>query len=792
MTIVNKSLTPGGGVSPVNPRRRTLVWGLILVVLQVTSARAQTPNTETQTNAPATLDAVVVTANKRVENVQEVPKSVMVVTPETLSKSGVTTIRELGNLIPSLSTSSRERIAAPPIRGISSFSISIGVQTQTGIIIDDVPQASFSSLFKELTDIERVEVLAGPQSTLSGRNASGGLINIVTRAPSDTFSAEASFEQTSDRQQRFSAFLTGPLSQSLAFSLTAFSNEWEGNIKSLTETNGNRPLNLGGWDTQGARGKLRWQPNERLIATLTLYGMESLVSRVGSIPAGTYFHVDPQARYTSDTLDRSIQEVFPGLTPQPYNRWTGSPRHTLLDNRDTGGSLHIEYELDNAATLTSITSIAHAKTNRLDNIFAVPFTGMTFPDMADPYAYVDYDTQTNTQELRLASPSGQKFDYLVGLVYSDMDTRHPYERLGVLPVNWNRTFDMQSAAVFARGTWHLGARDALTVGIRHQRDDMGYSFAFLPLVANATVPDSIATGRKKYNFSSGELSWRHELAKEVSAWMTVSSTQSGEVYDLEDNRSAMEPGGLQPLDSQKVRNIEVGLKSQWWQRRLTMNVTAFLARYEQYHIQSREEAPNPNDPPIIKLFAIGEVQTRGVELETRLRATERLNLNLAAAWIDASIRDYPDGPCYPRQSAAQGCTPSGRAGVAGRQVDLAGNRMPNSPKFKLTSAANYFIPLNRLPFDVELGAAYRWQSMVQFDFRGHPDLVQGSYGVLNVSAALLDRDGRYSLSVFVNNLLDRNFYSNKEDNTRWSAPAYHGRFARDSFRYAGINLRVNF
>jgi len=786
MRFVNHKLIGGGG-KPAFQRRH-----VALSVLVAASTQALAQSASVETGLPATLDTVLVTANKRIENVQEVPKSIMVVTPEALSKSGVSTIRELGHLIPSISASSRERIAAPPIRGISSFSISIGVQTQTGIIIDDVPQASFSSLFKELTDIERVEVLAGPQSTLSGRNASGGLINIVTRAPSDTFSAETSFEQTSDRQQRFSAFVTGPLGPSLAFSINAFSNEWEGHLRSLTETYGHRPLHLGGFDTQGARGKLRWQPDDRLTATLTLYGMESLVTRAGSIPAGAYFYVTPDARYVSDTLGRSMQEIFPGLEARPYNRQVGTPRHSVLDNRDSGGSLHVEYELENAATLTSITSIAHAKTARLDNIFAVPFTGMTFDINADPYAHVDYDTETKAQEFRLSSPTGGKFDYLIGAVYSDMDTLHPYERLGVIPVNWMRTFDMQSAAVFARGTWHPGQRDALTAGMRYQRDEMGYSFAFLPLVQGATVPDSLAEGRRKYDFFSGELSWRHEWAKDISTWLTLSNTQSGEVYDLEDNRGAMMPGGLQPLNSQKVRNIEFGLKSQWWQRRLTLNATAFLARYANYHIQSREDAPNPADPPIIKLFAIGEVQTRGVELETRLRATGRLNLNFAAAFIDATIRDYPDGPCYPRQNAQQGCASSGIAGVAGKQVNLAGNRMPNTPKFKLAGAANYFIPLNKVPFDLELTAAYRWQSGVKFDFRGHPDLVQGSFGVLNLSAALLERDGRYSLSVFVNNVFDKNFYAAKDDDTRWSAPAYHGRFARDSFRYAGVNLRVNF
>jgi len=744
-------------------------------------ALAQTSAVE---STPTTLDAVVVTANKRVENVQEVPKSILVVTPEALSKTGVTTARELGNVIPSITASPSERSGegTPSIRGISSFSFSIGVQTQTGIVIDDVPQASFSALYRELTDIERVEVLAGPQSTLSGRNASGGLINIVTRAPSDSFAAEVSLEHTSDRQQRASAFMTGPLSDTLAFSLTAFSNEWEGPLRSLTEIGpGQRPLHLSGWDTQGARGKLRWQPHSRLEATLTAWTMESTVLMPAAFPSGAYVEVDPAATYgVFTTPGPTMENLFPGLVVKKYNTWTGSPRHSTYNSRDAGGSVRVEYEFENAATLTSITSLSKSKLPMRDNAFGVPF-----PDGLDPYADSVHDTETKLQELRLTSPSGDAFTYLLGVVYSDTDTQYPYLRLGIAPVNWLRSVDIQSAALFARGTWNVGAHDALTAGFRYQHDDMGYGFAFLPLQAGATVPDLLVTGSNHYDFVSGELSWRHTLTDRVNAYATLAISQSGKVYDLEDNQGAMEPGGLQPLDSQKVRNLEMGLKGQWWERRLTTNLNVFLARYDHYHIQVFEPMLDPSAVPVINLFAIGKVETSGIEFETRLRATDRLDVNLNGTYLDATFKDYPNAPCYDRQTVAEGC-------IDGIQGNLAGTRMPNTPKLKLSGAANYFVPLDRLPFDLELGLSYRWQSKVWFDFSGNPNLYQNGFGILNLSATLLDHDGRYQLSLFVNNVLNQNFYSRLLDDARWSAPAYHGGYARDSFRYGGVRLMFHF
>jgi len=786
MFVVNYKLI-GGGQTLITRCCRVALAGVGAVALPVVWAQGGMGETAT------TLDAVVVTANKRVENVQEVPKSVLVVTPETLSKSGVTTIRELGNVIPSISGALPPgRSAAPPIRGISSFSLSIGVPSQTGIVIDDVPQASYSSLFKELIDIERVEVLAGPQSTLSGRNASGGLINIVTRAPADMFAAELTMEQTSDRQQRFSAFITGPLSQTLAFSIAAFSNEWEGHLRSPTETNGNRPLHLNGWDTQGVRSKLRWQPNDLFNATLTLYTMESEQLLVGAFGSahGAYFFVDPAAVHGFDPFRRTFSEMYPGMTLGKYNTWTESPRHGVYNFKDRGGSLHLEYELGGGSTLTSITSLIKTDMPRLDNFIGMRYgigPDVTVPGPGYPFAHVDYTTENKTQELRLTSPGEQPFEYMLGLIYTDIDTTHPYQRLGIFPVNWVRAFDMQSAALFSRGTYHVSERDALIAGLRYQRDKMGYAWEFLPLQADATIPDTFVSGNSDYDFISTELSWRHDIADDINAYVTLARTQSGEVYDLEDNRGAMMPGGLQPLDSQKVRNIELGLKSQWWERRLTLNFNAFLAKYDNYHIQTAEVI-DVTQAPFIKLFAIGKVQTHGIEFETRLRASENLNLSLNGAWVNAEIRDYPGAQCYPRQTLEQGC-------VNQLQVDnIAGNSMPGVPKFRVSGAASYFMPLDLLPFDLEFAASYRWQSKMEFDWRGSPDpnLQQRSYGVMNVSAILLDREGRYSVSLFVNNVLDRHFYTRVVDYTGWTAPAYWGQFARDSFRYSGVNVRFNF
>jgi len=109
-----------------------------------------------------------------------------------------------------------------------------------------------------------------------------------------------------------------------------------------------------------------------------------------------------------------------------------------------------------------------------------------------------------------------------------------------------------------------------------------------------------------------------------------------------------------------------------------------------------------------------------------------------------------------------------------------------------TLSASYFITPERLPFDFELGAFYRWQSKTRFDYFGNPLLYENGYGVLNLSATLLDRSSRYSVTLFVNNALDKNFYADLRDDQYWSETALFARYARDSFRYSGVKVQVNF
>lgn len=227
--------------------------------LAAQSASAQSAKTEKPTEAQ-TAD-IVVTGQKRSENAQGVPKQVTIASQVQLTTAGVNRLVDLFGVFPAITpTSVGQNPLNPGIRGIAPVSGQIGVPSQTGIVVDDFPQATFSTLSSELADVERIEVFAGPQSTLSGRNAASGLINFVTRSPSRVSDFRFGVEQTSDRQTRITAFLTGPLSSTVAYSLSGFYNKWDGNLVDPLLNN----ERLGGFDSKGVRGKLRWEPTSDL------------------------------------------------------------------------------------------------------------------------------------------------------------------------------------------------------------------------------------------------------------------------------------------------------------------------------------------------------------------------------------------------------------------------------------------------------------------------------------------------------------------------------------------------
>lgn len=705
---------------------------------------------------------IVVTAQKRTERVQDIPKQVQVVATEELQSAGVTQLRELGNISPSISGSSNLN-GTPAIRGVSSFAFSIGVQAQTGIVIDDVPQPTFSNLANELVDIERVEVLAGPQSTLSGRNSAGGLINIVTRSPKGEWGVDGTYEQTTDGQYRATGFLTGPITDGLAFSVSAYRNKWDSNIVNIRDGK-----NILGYDVWGFRGKVRAEISPAITATLSGFYQRSDQNRMSN-GGGVYLTSQPGTLF-----GRTFEQWFPGVTPSRDNKEISVPNVGYSKSKSRGGDLRVEFDLG-AATLTSVTSYSKYDRPIVDYFAPLPNA------VANQNYMVDYFTQ----ELRLASSGAGPLQYVVGAVYYDTDTKFPYYRTGFAPTDRLLSTRIKNAALFGRATYQFGEGTFLTGGLRYAHDKYGFGFVFSPIAGGTNVLTK-TNGSSNYDFVAGEVSLRQQLNRNTNVYVTVSRGETGRAYDVEDTNTLL-AGRAPLLDSEKVWNVEAGIKAQSADRRWTANLNGFWARYTNYQVQSLQLV-DQNTLPVIRLFSIGAVETKGVEFSGSFRPNSNLTFNVNGTYLDAKIADYPNADCYRFQTAALGCNPA-----TGRQDNIAGLTLPGSPKFKATAGVSGVLPLGEgSPVDLTGNLFVRYQTSSRFDLFGDPLLKVGDYAVVNLMVGVQSKDERIKFDLFVNNLFNQISYANVVNEQFWTTPHLSATYNRDSFRYGGARLRVSF
>ena len=215
---------------------------------------ALTPFTMAQSGA---LEEVIVSAQKREQALSEVPISVEVFGAEELSRASITTAKELFQHSPSITYSESYSASGSSmaIRGVSSLAIEGGLQSSVVMIVDDVSYARFGEFLVDLADIERVEVLRGPQGTLFGKNSTAGALNVTTKRPSDEFSASLEATVTDETEQFYKASITGPITDSMRYRVNGFYRDLD-NIIDNINSSGNGPSGIGGQESQGLRGQL--------------------------------------------------------------------------------------------------------------------------------------------------------------------------------------------------------------------------------------------------------------------------------------------------------------------------------------------------------------------------------------------------------------------------------------------------------------------------------------------------------------------------------------------------------
>jgi len=720
---------------------------------------------------------VVVTARHQVERAQDVPVALSVVSGSNLERTGAYTIADLQQQTPSLTAyNSNPRNSSTAIRGIGVSSASDGLDTSVGVYVDNVYLGRPGMALADLVDLDRVEVLRGPQGTLFGRNSSAGVINIATRAPSFDFGlyAEASGGNYGYNQERLA--ITGPLVDGLlAFRVTGFSTHRNGILPNRkTGTTANSIGRTGGrvqlLATPTNNFKLRW---------IADYSQEDDTCCVSStklvLPASL-----------SPTTARTLQALATlGYVPAP-GRFTRNNAPQQMRTHQWGTSLQADWDLG-FANATSVTAYRQWYFNPLQDSDNTPLDVIQVNVATTHYKQF-------SQEFRLASGPG-RFNWQAGAYYFHQRLRDHYilNQFGydasAFYTTYARLANPNAAAVtiapgsqylddvdthtnslafFGQANFEIAPRLIATGGIRYTRDKrVGVSDTSTAGTPNpaTSLPFHYDVAVKNNNLSwLGSLSWKP--VDDLLAYVTYSTGYKGAGLNLNAAVSAGTPLVLQP---EKARSWEAGIKQQWFGNRLVLNLD--LYRTSLYGLQANIVPSNGNRS---YLANVGDVVAKGVEADATWRVAPVLTLTANGAYNDAKYSDYHNAPC-----------PVGVTGTC----DLTGARVYQAPKWTANAIADvHFETASGVrPYGI---ARYAYRSGMFGTADDGPYTRIPGYGIAEFRVGAVFKQGKYDLSAWVENAFDKKYYLNLSTTSIVGASPFAFAGQLGAPRTYGATLRV--
>ena len=745
----------------------TLIHGALCASLLPITALAQAPTTGDR----PILEELIVTAQKREQNLQDVAVGVSLLSGKAMSEAQIKNAAELATLLPTLNVqaSSGPSTSSFNIRGIGTQAFSPGVDPSVSTMLDGVVMGRSGMAFLDLVDVERVEVLRGPQGTLYGKNASGGVVHIITKNPSPEFSGTVAATAIEDDEYRLDGSLSGPITDTLGYRITGFGLNDDGYSKNVY--NG-KTVNDN--ESYSVRGKLLWQANDDLelmfASDYSKSDCDCTALSVRYILEGP----DPQVQ------QRLLEEQLP-IVPSKDNQDVNNDQRTFTHLNSSGYSLTANWNL-NDFTVTSITAYRDWESESIVDFDDGPTNPLALSFPSPPKT----DQDQFSQELRLASPPADWGSYVVGAFYFDQDINTSNTTTTSLfgppgTTRQSRTdVTSKNSAVFGEVNFNIWQDWQLILGGRYTYDDLEYHTSAdktdnLIFPAAGEFSDSL----DESDFSP-KVALQWDLSDEAMVYASYTSGYKGPAFD-----TSLITGGsfVKPETSDAW---EMGYKSRWLDNRLFLNVAAYYAEYKDFQAQSSLD-PDPEDliPGSIVLINAGEVSTQGVEVEVLAQPTDNWTISGGVAYTDATIDDYPEGNCSGGQKARGECP-------LGFQ-DLSGGQLPNTPKWKLTLSTDYTIALDEMPFNIVLGANVRAQDDVIYELSQDKYTEQDAYTIADIRAVVAGTKERYRITAFVKNLFDTNYASLIYANSEVLLPnGYIQYVPKYANRTAGIEVRYDF
>lgn len=797
---------------------------------------------------------ITVTAQKRKQNLKDVPLAVSVIDSSVLENANITNMQDITTLAPSLNLTSNSSGQASSfnIRGIGSQAFSDTVEPSVAVVLDGVVLAKTTQAFKELFDVDRVEVLRGPQGTLFGKNSSAGVVSVVTKDPTQDFEGYADFRPTTsggDQSYKGHFVVNGGITDTIAGRLGAYATTTD----SFIENNFANGPDYGGGDSYGARGKLLWEVNPQFNLKL---GAD--ISYVDS-DCCQFVDRTQNSSGSRQAIISALASVPVGALPVGTLMPTGIENDRSLTNSaakrkntEFGTSLEGNLNVFGDHTLTSITAYRGGREQASNSV--IDADGLPVLDANVGYAAnqirtssaINLQTQlqgpgeifvTNqgsrgsqtdqfSQELRLASPSGGFKEYTVGLfafharndngginrtIYTTArntagsrsallkidQTGRPtqilntnaaiFGQLDIHPFTPKFTFTIGGRGIYELLEVHSNGADTNTTCTS---TPAGLTYAFsdtpaTPILANSCsqalflAASGFRAGAVKEahiqdtNFTD-KVAAKYDFFDNVSGYISYSRGYKGPAADNSGNE----------VDPETANSYEIGLKNEFFKKKLILNIAAFKTRFKDFQAQAYDV-----NTASFRLLNAGNVVSRGLEVDTIARPWAGMVANIGGNYVDSYFDDFKGAPCYDGQSAGQGCV----GGVQNR----SGADTPNSPNWRLTASARQYLPIGET-MQAYVGGAYRWQSKTEsYCLDGNPGCSQGAYGIFDLNTGVTLFDGDAEVELFVKNVFDK-FYASTILDTPTSFATTGGTsgmsqiVSGDASRTVGANLTVRF
>ncbi|MCO8167559.1 TonB-dependent receptor [Pseudomonas sp. 21LCFQ02] len=739
------------GAQPNSRRAGRCAWLLLgLASLPLAPGAALAETGQNASDAPV-LNAVTVTATRREESLQKVPVAVSVVEGEQLERDNRNGVASLVQQVPTLNfrTGASNKDTSLFIRGVGTISTSPGVEPTVATVIDGVVLGRPGQATLDLLDLERIEVLRGPQGTLFGKNASAGVLNVVSKAPSAETHGYIDQSWYTGNESRTRFGIGGSLiPDTLKGSLTTLFGSYDGNVDN--KLNGQE---VNGYNRKGIRGKLEFTPNDDITFTL-----------IGDYQQA---HDDAPNGVVSKALTPAFGAALAPVRADSDNRDVLSDYRSHVDDVNKGLSGQLDWQLGDF-TLTSITAWRGWDNTQYQDGDRLGAITSAFAGTEDK-GQLDYNQYS--QELRLASRKGEFVEYVGGLFYMYGKSDETYQRTLITPTSRDRgiadySTTNQSYSVFGESTFNLTPDLRAIAGLRWTHDKLEYDHRRVSTSAvtvSGIQPATSSSGSVDEDGKSGRLGLQYDLSDTVTSYVTYSRGYKGPAYNVFFN---MQPRDTDALKPETSNTWEVGIKASAWNNRLTTNLAVFHSDYDNYQANFFDSVAGQ---VVTRLINAGSVKTEGVELDYALQVTSQFKLSGALAYTKARIDTF--------------ACPAGAA--ASCNVD--GKTLPYSPDWKSYVRADYSIPLDN-GLDIELSTDYAWQSEVQYDISQNIDTKQGAYGIWNASVALADYNAGWRVALLGKNLADKSYSPMLATGGNYIYRAV----PRDDERYFGVQLRKDF